>query len=82
MKSRILILCSQSGDWEQLWVGNSLISEGHVLGEGDNRLYLWRAGLKYGFGPDDIEWKELDDEDEKIAEETGSFPDNNLKYYK
>lgn len=79
--TNVLVLGTQEGDWEALYINGKLISEGHTIGDGDN-LYLWRMGIKYGFGPNDIIYKELDDEDEEYAMNSGSMPKDITKYMK
>ena len=78
-KPQVLLLSTQSGDWEQLWVNGELMDEGHQV----DKMDMWKMGNQYGFGPDDIQYEELDDEDEEDAMNTGCLPENAFeKYYK
>lgn len=73
---KVLILSSQNGDWEGLFINEKLIDQGHVLGEGDSKLYMLKAGEKYGFTSKDVVFKETTDEDESYLEDCGSFDEN------
>lgn len=75
----VLILSTQCGDWEALYVNSELITQGHSIGEGD-RNYLWRKGIELGFTPDDIYYKELNDEDEEETMMSGNMPNDISKY--
>lgn len=78
-KPQVLVLSTQEDDWEQLWINGKLRDEGHHIDKND----IWRKGIEYGFGPDDIVYRDLDDEDEERAMKSGSMPNNAFeKYYK
>lgn len=78
IKPKVLVLSTQCGDWEQLWIDGELRDEGHEIDQNQ----LWRLGNELGFGPDDVQHKELDNEDERIAQDYGSMPKNGFeKYY-
>lgn len=79
MKKRVIILSTQDGDWEALYIDGKLHTEGHTIGEGD-RFYIWKQGIEHGFTPKDISFRTLDDDDELIAMETGVMPDSIEKY--
>jgi hypothetical protein len=80
MKPQVLVLSTQCGDWEQLWVNGELIAEHHQLERIDGKPnYLWRMGKKYGFEPGDIKYTELDDADEEESID-GSMPTDITKY--
>lgn len=74
MKKRVVILTTQSGDWEGLFIDGERIDEGHTLGEGDWRLYLLEMAEKYNFNSGDVIECELCDEDEERIEKYGQFP--------
>lgn len=76
---KILILRTQEGDWEGLFIDNDLIDEGHVLGEGNSTTYLLEKAEEYGFSSKDIKEKELNDIDEKGIAINGCFPDSLTK---
>ena len=77
-KPKVLMLSTQCGDWEQLWINGELMDEGHEVRKDD----IWKLGNKHGFGPDDIQYQELDDEDEEDAMNSGCLPKNGFeKYY-
>ncbi len=73
MEKRVVILTTQSGDWEGLFVDGKLISEGHHLGDGDV-TFLFKQGEKYNFFASDIIKREINDEDEEMMDMSGSFP--------
>lgn len=75
-KNKILVLSTQSGDWEGLFINNILISEGHALGEGNSKKFWIKMSKEYDFGIEDIVEKELVDEDEETISIYGSFPKN------
>lgn len=75
MAKRIIILKTQSGDWEGLFIDGELIDEGHHLGEGKQILYLLTQSEKYKFTSKDVCFETLNDEDEEITSEYGNFPD-------
>lgn len=76
MKSKILVLTTQSGDWEGLFIDGELISEGHNLGQGNSKKFWIDMSKKYDFLSEDIVEKELTDEDEEYMEDSGNFPNN------
>ena len=70
----VLILNSQSGDWEGLFINGNLIDEGHTLGEGGSRTYLLEKSEEYNFTSKDVREKYVSDEDESYLMKFGSFP--------
>ncbi len=74
MKKRAVILTTQSGDWEGLFIDDNRISEGHTLGEGNSRLYLLKMAEKYNFHSSDVIVCEINDDDEAEIEKYGQFP--------
>lgn len=76
-KAKVLVLSTQEGDWEQLWVNGDLMDEGHEI----DKMEIWNAGIKYGFKPDDIQYAELDDEDDEKAMQSGRMPKNGFEKY-
>ena len=77
-KPKVLMLSTQCGDWEQLWINGELMDEGHEVRKDD----IWKLCIEHGFGPDDIRHEELDDEDDEEAMNSGSIPENVFeKYY-
>ena len=72
----VIILTSQSGDWEGLYIDGELMDEGHTLGEGDSRLYLLKQAELHGFTSSDVQVKTLTDEDENYLMTIGSFPND------
>lgn len=71
---KVLILSSQEGDWEGMFIDGVLIEEDHELGEGDSKIYLLRASEKYGFTSKDVKCKSVTDEDEEYLKDNGQFP--------
>ena len=61
---RVVILQSQSGDWEGLYVDGYLQDEGHTLGEGDSKLYMLKAAEEYSFKSSDVKISQLSDDDD------------------
>jgi hypothetical protein len=70
---KVIILTSQDGDWEGLFINGNLIDEGHTLGEGD-RAYLLEKSEEYGFTSKDIGGGEVNDEDNEYLMQFGGFP--------
>lgn len=71
----VVILTTQSGDWEGMFIDGELISEGHHLG-GNNRMFMMQMGEKYKFTSGMVREKYLDDNDDEMMETRGSFPKN------
>ena len=69
----VLILISQSGDWEGLFIEGELIDEGHSLGEGD-RTYLLKKAEEFNFKSNQVRVLEVTNEDEEDLETSGNFP--------
>lgn len=65
----VVILNTQSGDWEGLYVNGKLISEGHTI----CRMGLLEMAEEHRFTVADIRCMELEDEDEEDMESIGSF---------
>lgn len=74
--SRILVLSTQSGDWEGLFVDGVLIEEGHHLGEGTPAEFWIEKSKEYSFESKDIVYHEVNDEDEEFLDSWGRFPKN------
>lgn len=72
----VLILSTQSGDWEGIYVDGKLIDESHLLGGGNSRMYLLELSEVLGFTSKDIKFKELSDEDEAEVIKSGSLEGN------
>lgn len=75
--SKAVVLNSQSGDWEGLFVDGTLVDENHKLGEGDGgnpRTYWSRMAGRYGFDVESVETFEVSDEDEETLGDSGNFP--------
>ena len=75
MKKRVVILSTQSGDWEGLYIDGKLIDEGHVLGEGNHRLYMVEQSEIYNFKLNDIVYEEINDDDDMEMNDSGRFPE-------
>lgn len=71
---KVLILSSQDGDWEGMFIDGVLIDQAHVLGEGDSQIYLLEAAEKYGFTSKDVKFKTVTNKDEKDLMDSGEFP--------
>ena len=50
----VLILNSEEGDWEGLFIDGELIDQGHTLGEGNSATYLLEKAEEYKFTSKDI----------------------------
>jgi hypothetical protein len=74
MKKRVIILKTQDGDWEGLFIDGKRIEEGHTLGEGNSRLFLLKMAEKYDFSSRDVVECEINDEDDAEIEKWGQFP--------
>ena len=73
---KVIIVSTQFGDWEGLYIDDKLIDDGHELGEGDGKHYMLKASEKYGFKLKNVKTCELNDEDEDTIADSGSFPKN------
>jgi len=79
--SKALILESIEGDWEQLWIDGELYSEGHTVELGVPRYEFWlNLYNTFKLKPEQLQRQELNDEDERIAQDTGRFPEDISKY--
>lgn len=70
----ILILQTQEGDWEGLYIDGKIIDQGHNIGEG-NRLFLLKKAEEFNFKSSDIRVKTLNDSDENNIIKLGNLPD-------
>jgi hypothetical protein len=70
---KVVVLSSQSGDWEGLFIDGVLIDEGHELGDG-YRFYWMQKSEQYGFKWVDISDEIVNDEDEEYLCDIGNFP--------
>ncbi|AGO47548.1 hypothetical protein Phi4:1_gp015 [Cellulophaga phage phi4:1] len=75
-KVEVVILSTQSGDWEGMYVDSVLIDEGHTLGEGDSKIYLLKMSEKYNFTSKQVTFKELSDVDDENISLLGSMKSN------
>ncbi len=71
---RVIVLNTQSGDWQGLFLDGNLIDEGHHLGEGDSFMYMLKLSEKHNFTSKDVRIYELNDEDEDYMCDSGNFP--------
>jgi len=71
----VIVLQTQSADWEALYINGNLIDEGSELGEGLNRLYFLRKAEEYDFSSKDIKFLEISNDDEELVSRSGCFPD-------
>ena len=74
MDKSVVILTTQDGDWEGLFIDNKLISEGHVLGEGKSKTYLLKQSEIFNFKYNDVICHVLKNEDDEILSNNGNFP--------
>lgn len=81
---RVHILNSNLGDWSCLYIDGTEIQQNHIIGEGDNVLYLLRLAKEYNFTIDDVYEGYLSPEDEELLDKQGTLPydmkDLNSKY--
>ncbi len=75
---RPLLLTTQEGDWEGLFVNGKLIEEGHTIGEGDPVRFWLTFAHEYKCTGDDIVIAELNDEDNETLMCDGSFSGKKL----
>jgi len=66
-----LLLSSQDGEWQGLFINGHLLEEGHDLS--DPKFWL-DVGKKYGLDGCDLRSDEMGDEDDQILMECGNFP--------
>jgi hypothetical protein len=71
---KVLILSSQDGDWEGLFINGKLIDEAEVLGEGGSKTYLLEMSEKYKFSTNDVSYLDVNDEDNEELMLSGNFP--------
>ena len=72
---KALILQSQEGDWEGLFINGELVDEGHTLNQGTHPfIYCLQIAEKYGVVSTDVEIKYTLDEDEEYLMSYGRFP--------
>lgn len=71
---KVLILSTQSADWEAMYIDGKLIEEGHKLGEGDNFFFLLEMAEKYSFKRSDVKEAILNDRDDKKVSSIGNMP--------
>lgn len=67
---RALIISSQSGNWEGLFVDGNLKKQGHLI----DRMDLLKMSEQFGFKSSDIEFHDTDDIDEEDLMYCGIFP--------
>jgi len=67
----------KADDWEGLYVNFKLVSEGHTLNEGEERvIYFARLAKEHDFDLLDMKIETLSDNEERYLEEAGSLPEN------
>ena len=71
---KALILRTQEGDWEGLYIGSVLVDEGHKLGEGNQEKFWLDIAENHGVTSADLTILELTDEDDKETTDSGNFP--------
>lgn len=71
---KAILLISQDGDWEGLFIDGKLISEGHQLGEGRKEFFWLNIGAEYGIKGDDLVVKEVNEKDDEELSRNGGFP--------
>lgn len=74
-KNKAVLLKSQDGDWEGLFINGKLYDEGHKLGEGDYVRFWLGISQKFNIGPKDIIISEANNFDDEELQEVGGFPD-------
>ncbi|QQO97020.1 hypothetical protein Nekkels1_20 [Cellulophaga phage Nekkels_1] len=80
MKKQVIILSTDSGDWEGMYINGKLIDEGHTLGEGNNKIYLLEQSEIHGFNSGDVEFKELTESDSENVANYGCMLDSISDY--
>jgi len=71
---KVLILNSEDGDWEGLFIDGKLIDQGHTLGEGNAATYLLEKPEEYNFSSKNIESCCVTQEDDEYLMKFGGFP--------
>jgi len=66
---KIIIINTQSGDWEAIYIDGELVEEGHQI----DRIRLLELSEEFAFNAEDIQNAELDDEDEDIVARHGNI---------
>jgi len=65
----VIIINTQSGDWEAIYINGDFIEEGHEI----DRMKLLELSREYNFGMESIQLTELDDEDEDVVARHGNM---------
>ena len=72
---RALILQSQEGDWETLYIDGVKIDSGHTLNEGKDRgIYFMEIAQKHSLELHDFQIMKAPDNINKYANDYGEFP--------
>ena len=71
---KAILLTTQCGDFEGVFLGKQLIEEGHTIGEGDSIRWWLDFGQKYDIGASDLAIRELNDIDNEMLMNDGGFP--------
>jgi hypothetical protein len=71
---KVLILSSQDGDWEGLFIDGNLIDESETLGEGASKTYLLEMSERYNFSTNDVSYLDVNDDDNEELMLSGNFP--------
>lgn len=71
---RGILIGSQEGDWEALFIDGKLIDQGHSLGEGTPAKFWLDIAHDHKLRATDLYSCEVDDEDEEQLQQYGLFP--------
>ena len=66
---KVIILTTQEGDWSSLFIENNVVFEGHRI----SSIELLRIADDYKFKAIDVQFGELNDEDEQIVATKGGM---------
>lgn len=75
MSKRAILISTQEGDWEALYVDGQLVDQGHTLNQGTHGLiHFTKLAEDHNFTSSDVVVCETSDEDEDYLMSSGRFP--------
>lgn len=76
---RVVIINTQAGDWEGIYIDGKLVFEGHSF-FAEDKLRILKLAEKFNFKSTDIVFRELNNEDDAEATDYGCLADE-LQYF-
>lgn len=73
--NKAILLISEDGNWEGLFINGELVEEGHTLNEGYSRIkYFIELSKKYNFNLEEMKEEHVIEEDDNYLYDYGNFP--------